>query len=177
MITAPALFISHGAPRFALEPGVLGPQLSSIGERLDNVKALLVVSPHWQTQHTAIMTTPYPPTLHDYAGFPPELYRSSIRPLAIRRLQPRSDRASPRRVGTFSSITDVVSITVRGSRCDISIRRRRFRPSRCRCEAIWTLQERCGSAERADRGALRGSSHRLRQPDSQPARVPGRRGA
>jgi 4,5-DOPA dioxygenase extradiol len=42
---------------------------------LDNVKALLVVSPHWQTEHTAIMTTPYPPTLHDYGGFPRELYR------------------------------------------------------------------------------------------------------
>jgi 4,5-DOPA dioxygenase extradiol len=73
--TAPALFISHGAPTFALEPGLLGPRLSSIGERLDNVKALLVVSPHWQTEHTAIMTTPYPPTLHDYGGFPRELYR------------------------------------------------------------------------------------------------------
>lgn len=75
MTTAPALFISHGAPTFALEPGLLGPRLSSIGERLDNVKALLVVSPHWQTEHTAIMTTPYPPTLHDYGGFPRELYR------------------------------------------------------------------------------------------------------
>lgn len=75
MTTAPALFISHGAPTFAIEPGLLGPRLSKIGERLGNVKALLVVSPHWQTQHTAIMTTPYPPTLHDYGGFPPELYR------------------------------------------------------------------------------------------------------
>lgn len=75
MTTAPALFISHGAPTFALEPGLLGPRLSSIGERLDTVKALLVVSPHWQTEHTAIMTTPYPPTLHDYGGFPRELYR------------------------------------------------------------------------------------------------------
>lgn len=73
MTTAPVLFISHGAPTFALEPGLLGPKLSSIGERLGNVKALLVVSPHWQTQHTAIMTTPYPATLHDYGGFPPEL--------------------------------------------------------------------------------------------------------
>jgi len=75
VIIAPAIFISHGAPTFALEPGMLGPRLSSIGERLGNVKALLIVSPHWQTQHTAIMTTPYPSTLHDYGGFPPELYR------------------------------------------------------------------------------------------------------
>jgi 4,5-DOPA dioxygenase extradiol len=72
---APAFFISHGAPTFALEPGLLGPKLSSVGERLGNVKALLVVSPHWQTQHTAIMTTPYPSTLHDYGGFAPELYQ------------------------------------------------------------------------------------------------------
>ncbi len=75
MTTAPALFISHGAPTFALQPGLLGPKLSRIGECLTNVKALMIVSPHWRTQRTAIMTTPYPATLHDYGGFPPELYR------------------------------------------------------------------------------------------------------
>lgn len=75
MTTAPALFISHGAPTFALEPGLLGPNLSRIGERLTNVKAFMVISPHWRTERTAIMTTPYPATLHDYGGFAPELYQ------------------------------------------------------------------------------------------------------
>ena len=43
---APVLFISHGAPTFAMEPGVLGPQLRTLGQQLSGVKAVLVVSPH-----------------------------------------------------------------------------------------------------------------------------------
>jgi 4,5-DOPA dioxygenase extradiol len=74
MRTAPAVFISHGAPTFALEPGQLGPQLTDLGRRLSHVKALLVVSPHWQTRDVAIMTTAWPRTLHDFGGFPAELY-------------------------------------------------------------------------------------------------------
>jgi 4,5-DOPA dioxygenase extradiol len=74
-MTAPALFISHGAPTFALEPGQLGSRLTGVGEHLGNVKALLVVSPHWQTEQTTVMTTAHPRTLHDFGGFAPELYR------------------------------------------------------------------------------------------------------
>ena len=40
---APVLFISHGAPTFAIEPGILGPQLRALGAQLDQVKAVLVV--------------------------------------------------------------------------------------------------------------------------------------
>jgi 4,5-DOPA dioxygenase extradiol len=71
---APALFISHGAPTFALEPGILGPRLTSLGEKLDGIKAVLVVSPHWQTRGIHVMTTPAPETIHDFGGFPRELY-------------------------------------------------------------------------------------------------------
>jgi 4,5-DOPA dioxygenase extradiol len=72
---APVLFISHGAPTFALEPGSLGPKLSELGQRLGDVQALLVVSPHWQTADLTLMTTAAPRTLHDFNGFPEELYR------------------------------------------------------------------------------------------------------
>jgi len=41
--TAPVLFISHGAPTFAVEPGALGPMLRSLGARLPELKAVLVV--------------------------------------------------------------------------------------------------------------------------------------
>ena len=41
--TAPAFFISHGAPTFATEPGILGPRLTAMGQQLANVRAVLVV--------------------------------------------------------------------------------------------------------------------------------------
>jgi 4,5-DOPA dioxygenase extradiol len=74
MTQAPVFFISHGAPTFALEPGLLGPQLQKLGAQLRNVKAVLVVSPHWQTRDVKVTTTPKPDTVHDFGGFPAELY-------------------------------------------------------------------------------------------------------
>ena len=74
---APVLFISHGAPTFALEPGLLGPTLNTLGQQLSSaktVKAVLVVSPHWQTRNVTVMTTPAPETVHDFGGFPAALY-------------------------------------------------------------------------------------------------------
>jgi len=71
---APVLFISHGAPTFAMEPGVLGPQLQALGRQLSGIKAVLVVSPHWQTRDVQVMTTQQPETVHDFGGFPSALY-------------------------------------------------------------------------------------------------------
>ena len=71
---APALFISHGAPTFAIEPGLLGPRLAALGEQLADLKAVLVVSPHWQTHDVKVMTTLQPETVHDFGGFPASLY-------------------------------------------------------------------------------------------------------
>jgi 4,5-DOPA dioxygenase extradiol len=72
---APVLFISHGAPTFAIEPGMLGPALQKLGHQLPPLKAVLVVSPHWQTNGVAVMTTVAPETVHDFGGFPANLYR------------------------------------------------------------------------------------------------------
>ena len=74
MKTAPVLFVSHGAPTFALEPGVLGPALAQLGQQLTKVKAILVLSPHWQTRGVSIMTTSTPKTIHDFGGFSEALY-------------------------------------------------------------------------------------------------------
>lgn len=72
---APVFFISHGAPTFALEPGQLGTNLRALGQQLSGVKAVLVVSPHWQTRELQVLTTPQPETIHDFGGFPQSLYQ------------------------------------------------------------------------------------------------------
>lgn len=75
MKAAPAMFISHGSPLFALEPGLLGPRLRAVGQSLDDVAAALVVSAHWMTPGVRVMTTSRPETVHDFFGFPEALYR------------------------------------------------------------------------------------------------------
>jgi 4,5-DOPA dioxygenase extradiol len=75
LTTAPALFVSHGAPTFALEPGLLGPKLTRLGEQLSGVTAMLVISAHWQTRGVQVMTTSDPETVHDFGGFPAALYQ------------------------------------------------------------------------------------------------------
>lgn len=71
---APVFFVSHGAPTFAIEPGVLGPRLQALGSQLTGIKAVLVVSPHWQTRGVCVSTDASPETIHDFGGFPSRLY-------------------------------------------------------------------------------------------------------
>lgn len=75
MSHAPALFVSHGAPTFALDPGLLGPKLTKLGEQLPALAAIAVVSAHWQTLGVEVMRTAAPKTMHDFGGFSPALYR------------------------------------------------------------------------------------------------------
>lgn len=75
----PALFLSHGSPMFALDPGQTGPALRAYGERLrlehPELKAVVVMSPHWMTRGIGVMTGSRPATWHDFGGFPEPLYR------------------------------------------------------------------------------------------------------
>lgn len=77
--TVPALFLSHGSPMFALDPGQTGPALRAFGEQLQkdhpNLKGVVVMSPHWMTRGLGVMTAARPETWHDFGGFPEPLYR------------------------------------------------------------------------------------------------------
>jgi 4,5-DOPA dioxygenase extradiol len=73
MSRLPSLFVSHGAPTFALEPGRAGELLRAFGERLPRPRAVLVVSPHWVTRGVSVTGAARLPTIHDFGGFGPEL--------------------------------------------------------------------------------------------------------
>lgn len=70
----PSLFVSHGAPTYALEPGLAGPGLAALGRSLPRPAAVLVVSPHWSTREPRVTTSARPRTIHDFGGFDPALY-------------------------------------------------------------------------------------------------------
>jgi len=73
----PALFISHGAPTYALEPALAGAQLNKLGRVLPRPAAVLVVSPHWMTRQPEATSSAHPRTIHDFGGFDPALYDMS----------------------------------------------------------------------------------------------------
>jgi 4,5-DOPA dioxygenase extradiol len=80
MNLAPSLFISHGSPMWALEPGLLGPALQRLGNAMTGLAAIVVVSPHWQTQGVRVAATAAPETIHDFGGFPAPLYALQYTP-------------------------------------------------------------------------------------------------
>lgn len=69
----PSLFISHGSPMLALEPGASRPALARLAAQLPRPRAIVVMSAHWETE-LRVTSNPYPPTWHDFGGFPAALY-------------------------------------------------------------------------------------------------------
>jgi 4,5-DOPA dioxygenase extradiol len=74
MTSFPSVFISHGAPTFAIEPGLAGAQLRGLGQALGKPKGVVIVSPHWMTRGVEITASASLETIHDFGGFPPALY-------------------------------------------------------------------------------------------------------
>ncbi|KQQ56930.1 aromatic ring-opening dioxygenase LigB [Pseudomonas sp. Leaf127] len=70
----PSLFISHGSPMLALEPGASGPALARLAAEWPRPRAIVIVSAHWESAHLSINSNPQPDTWHDFGGFPPALF-------------------------------------------------------------------------------------------------------
>lgn len=71
----PTLFVPHGTPTFAIRPGAAGAALQRIARTLPRPRALIVISPHWDTPHPVVGTAGRFETIHDFWGFPQALYQ------------------------------------------------------------------------------------------------------
>jgi 4,5-DOPA dioxygenase extradiol len=70
----PAIFLGHGNPMNALQRNAWTDGWSAIGKEIPWPKAVLAVSAHWYLPATLVTATPSPRTIHDFGGFPRELY-------------------------------------------------------------------------------------------------------
>jgi len=75
MTRLPCIFISHGSPMHAVEPGALGASWAALAESLPRPAAILVASAHWEAGLPTLTGAAHPETVHDFYGFPEPLYR------------------------------------------------------------------------------------------------------
>ena len=70
----PALFLGHGNPMNALQSNSWTRAWAALGASLPRPRAILSISAHWYVPVTAVTAMAAPPTLHDFGGFPRELF-------------------------------------------------------------------------------------------------------
>lgn len=70
----PVLFVGHGNPMNAIEENEFTKAWNKIGSTIPKPKSIICISAHWETRGTQITAMSLPPTIHDFGGFPRQLY-------------------------------------------------------------------------------------------------------
>lgn len=97
----PTIFLGHGSPMNALQDNAWTRSWAAIGRDVPDPRAVLAISAHWYVPETAVTAMPAPRTIHDFGGFPRELYAAQypapgdpgLAQRVIERLQPLAVRA------------------------------------------------------------------------------------
>lgn len=71
----PVLFLGHGSPMNAIEENQFVQGFRNVAKTIAKPNAILCVSAHWYTKGTKVTAMNFPPTIHDFGGFPEELFK------------------------------------------------------------------------------------------------------